>query len=239
MTTHLLIASVPARRASLERLLVGVAAQTAVPKTVHLFLDGYANEPRPAVPEALHVEVYVTEKLSGPGARWDVLGGTCSEADVLVVLDDDQQLMSSAAIERLALGVTPAAFAAAQGGTDVAGWGGMHPAGTELVAMGAAAMAVCPRDLDGLHATRAEVREKCDFNPFGDGGDDEAVIALHLWRRHVKMQATGEIGIIEAPGTQTGSQFERRQMMRGHRSLFWQREAIRRVSGWPWTSVGG
>lgn len=233
---HVLLATVPSRWAAASRLLVEVAAQSVLPDVLHLVLDGYAyGVPIPWY-GTLPVREHRTAIPTGPGGRWRVLADVPPEA-TLVVLDDDQEVHGRDVAEGLVAAVASGG-AAAHFGTDPSGWGAVHPAGTPLLSMGAACMAIRAADLAGLGGTLAEIREKCGFDPFGNGGDDEAVVSAHLWRQGTPMRATGPIAVREALGTQAGSQFERRRAASGGRSVFWQREEIRRVTGWPWASVG-
>lgn len=234
---HLLIATVPERGASVEQLLADVAIQSIVPETVHLVLDGYGDLSAPGLGGLPGAVCYRTTHRSGPGGRWCALRTIHTgwpDGVVLIVLDDDQRLLGENVIETLVKAVSSGG-AAAYMGTDLDGRGGVHPAGTPLLCMGAGAMVVRVQDLQGLDQTLAEIREKCGFDPFGDQGDDEAVIAVHLWRRGVKMFATGLFAIAESPGTQEESQTEKRRS--GDKPFFWQRAAIAKATGWPWRSL--
>lgn len=233
---HLLLATVPPRRACAERLLAALADQTVAPDAVHLCLEGYADLPSPCYPSGLTVREYRTAEASGPGARWRVLPEIPREA-VVIVLDDDQQVIGRDVVEALVHAIDRGGAASCMG-VDADGWGMCFPAGTELVAVAAGTMVARAADLEGLEGTRAEIRERCGFDPCGDGGDDEAVVSAHLWRRGVPMRAAGPIAVREAPGTQDGSQSERRRALRGDRHPSWQRREIRRATGWPWRDPG-
>lgn len=235
MLVHLLLATVPSRRVSVENLLSALSTQTFVPAVLHLCLEGYGDLPSPRYPDTLTVVEHRSEKASGPGARWRVLSQIPAEA-VLVVLDDDRKLLGQDVIEGLVKAVEGGGAASLMG-TEPTGWGLMFTKGKHLIAMGAAVMVLHMSDLVGLDETLSEIRSKCGFDPFADAGDDEAVIAAHLWRKGVIMRATGPLAIVETPGTQVGSQFEKRRATKGTRSLFWQRQEIRRVTGWPWVSL--
>jgi hypothetical protein len=235
MVTHLLIATIPRRRINVEDLLGAIPNQTLLPDQIHLCLDGYGDLPSPKYLRNLAVTEYRTIELSGPGGRWRILPKIPKDA-TLIVLDDDQIIFGPDVLATLVKLVAPF-VAVAFGGTNYQGFGGAFPEGMEMISMGAACMAMRAVDLEGLGDTYNEIREKCGFDPFGDGGDDEAVIAAHLFRKGVAMQATGPLDITTAGGTQEGSQFERRLAGKGSRSVFWQREEIARVTGWSWRSI--
>ena len=235
MTVHLLVATILSRRASCERLLATLSKQTLVSDMMHLVLDGYVDASAPLYSPFFNVVEYRTATPLGPGGRWRVLKFLPQDA-ILVVLDDDQILLESDVIERLVRFVEHGGAAAGMG-TNLGGWGGAHPAGTPLISVGAATMALRVEDVFDLDVTLEEIRSKCNFDPFADGGDDDAVVSAHLWRKGVPMRAAGLLGVATDEQAQVGSQFEKRKAAGGKRSLFWQREEIRRVTGWPWVSV--
>jgi len=230
---HLLLATIPSRRLFCERLLVSLPKQSLVPDFVHLVLDGYFDSPTP-VCQMPHT-TYPSIQRRGPGGRWRVLPHVPKDA-ILIVLDDDQEIFGPDVIKNLVSAVDPTG-AAALSGTNENSLGGSFSKGRTLISMGAAVMALHVADLAGLSETLAEIRKKCDFDPFADLGDDEAVISAHLWKRGVPMRATGPLAIRQAFGSQVGSQFSRRRESSGSRSTFWQREAIAKATGWPWKTL--
>jgi hypothetical protein len=238
---HLLLATIPARRPSVSRLLVDLSQQSVLPDCLHLVLDGYGEDAAPSCatfPEGVRLSVVRTPAPSGPGGRWKVALGMPADA-LLVVMDDDQRLCAPDIVETLVRSVRERGGAVSHMGTDKTGWGMAFPAGTELIAMGAAMMALRVGDLVGLEATLEEVRSKGGFDPFGDAGDDEAVVAAHLWKRGVTMRASGPLKVLTDTSAQAHSQSSRRMASRGTKHPFWQRHEIRRITGWPWTSLLG
>lgn len=101
-----LLATIPARRASCERLLQELTRQSRVPDGVILCLDGYGDAPAPACPKVLPVaDVFRTAAPSGPGQRWRVVREMMATGplppldldclapeDILICLDDDAEL---------------------------------------------------------------------------------------------------------------------------------------------------
>lgn len=215
-----------------ESLLVSIVHQSRVPDRVNLVLDGYEGIPSPAYPPSLDVIEHRMPTTGGPGGRWRAVKEMPREA-VLINFDDDQCLAGADVIETMAKAVENGGAASYMGMT-VDGGGGVLGAGTELVSIAAGTLALHVADLDGLEETLAEVREKGGFDAWGVLGDDDAVISAHLWRKGVVMRATGPLALYEAPGAQEGSQFVQRQAVRDGRGMFWQREAIAKIIGWPW-----
>ena len=227
-----LIASIPARRASLERLLGEIAEQSRPPDGVILCLDGYGDAPAPAGP--LPVTVYRTATRSGPGARWRL---ACEFApdDILVCIDDDADLSEAprflAALATIvettnaaaaAMGFTPDGHRAAPGDTSRG----------RLVLGCGCGLALRAGHLAGLQALAAEVRAAGLPDPLGPCGDDQALVSCHLWRRGVPLlhAATGPLSF--APGTQASSETRARQA-RGEEDLQAQALALARLTGWP------
>lgn len=243
---HLLIATVPRRRAMVESLLCSVAArsatgQPAVPEFVHLVLDdGYYYEklPSPEIPAGLTVREYRLPPTGGPGGRWRVVK-EIPEDVILVNLDDDQCLGSTEVLWRLVHYAGSWNAAVSYMGMSPTGAGGVLGTGELLVSIAAGVFAVRASALADLNETLSQIRRECGFDPFGILGDDDAVISAHLWRTGVAMRATGPLTVHEAPGAQVASQFEKRrdQKVRDGRSLFWQRAAIAKLTGWPWVNV--
>lgn len=218
-----------------ESLLDAVSRQSLVPDAVHLVLDGYEGITSPALPLfPLMVIEHRMLTTGGPGGRWRVVPELPDDA-VLVVFDDDQCLDDKRVVEALVKTVLDGG-AASYMGVDTNGCGGVLGARTRLVSLAAGVSAYRVVDLVGLGETAAEVQEKCGFDPFGELGDDDAVVSAHLWRKGVTVRATGPLEVHEALGGQEGSQFVQRQaaQARNGRGMFWQREQIARVTGWPW-----
>jgi polyribonucleotide nucleotidyltransferase len=100
---HLLLATIPARRPSVSRLLVDLSQQSVLPDCLHLVLDGYGEDAAPSCatfPEGVRLSVVRTPAPSGPGGRWKVALGMPADA-LLVVMDDDQRLCAPDIVETL------------------------------------------------------------------------------------------------------------------------------------------
>jgi hypothetical protein len=82
-----LVATIPARRMSCERLLGELSRQTRTPDGVVLVLDGYGEAAAPACSLPVIAE-YRTDAPTGPGNRWRVASDLPPE-DILICLDDD------------------------------------------------------------------------------------------------------------------------------------------------------
>ena len=234
MTIHLLLATVPRRKVFVERILAAISEQTVVPSVVHLCLEGYGDVIAPKYPESLSVKEYRTQQTTGPGARWRIISEISSDVDKLVVLDDDWSMSSNDVIEKLV---------SAAGTDSASSYIGLSVSrylteelGVELISMGGAAMALPVQHLAGLEDLRQEIIKACSFDPFGNLGDDEAVVAAHLWRKGVKMFAAGKLGLWMPPQAQVDCQGDRRRSALRGKKFFWQREAIAKVTGWPWVS---
>ena len=121
-----LVATIPPRRASCERLLGELAAQSRPPDGVILCLDGYGDAPAPACPLPV-IASYRTHAQSGPGHRWGVLvraqkarwrpsDGARLSDDIVISIDDDPVLSEAPRfVEALAETVEACGGAAAGG----------------------------------------------------------------------------------------------------------------------------
>lgn len=250
-----LLATIPARRASCERLLAELARQSRPPDAVILCLDGYGDEPlRPSCP--LPAFVATTPAPSGPGHRWRVAERLATETpdarptwcpsadpaapvlapdDVLLCIDDDADLSQVPRfLEALAVILeTSNAAAAAMGHTP----GGLRAPpgevsrGRLLLACGCG-LALRAGHLRGLQAFAAELCAKGARDPLGPGGDDQALVSCHLWRRGVPILHAAAGAFTFAAGTQRTSETSARQA-RGEVTLHEQAQEIARLTGWP------
>lgn len=263
-----LLATIPARRASCERLLAELARQSRPPDGVILCLDGYAPDlaGAPTIPAALaSVPTFAFRVLqrapSGPGCRWrlaeDLLDGLAAvrgvsclgvaggaapappadlaPEDILVCLDDDLALEAAPRfLEALAVILeTTNAAAAAMGHTP----GGLRAPpgevsrGRLLLACGCG-LALRAGHLRGLQAFAAELCAKGARDPLGPGGDDQALVSCHLWRRGVPILHAAAGAFTFAAGTQRTSETSARQA-RGEVTLHEQAQEIAHLTGWP------
>jgi len=230
---HVVVPTVPWRRASFRQVLHNLAAQTRKPDLVHLVLDGYGDLPAPLC--ALPVVEHRTARCVGPGGRWRVVREVPPEA-VLVSIDDDLNFALVPDLIETLVRVADGQAAACYG-TTLTGRPGNTPSGEDLVCGGASSLAVRAGDLGGLQALVDEVRAAEKFDLLGDMGDDEAAVAACLWRRGVKIHHAFMPYVTFAEDVQSGSQTQKRRVAdatAGRRSFFWQREAVARVTGWPW-----
>ena len=180
LDTHALIATVPWRRASCERLLREISAQTLKPSKVHLVLDGYGDgDPSPAVPPGLTVVEHRFAQARGPGNRWLVAERLDLAPDLIVSLDDDVSIGTS--FVEMLVGKT-------SGATIVAGCGGRL--GNEYLAsprrkfddvhtdyLEAGAIAIPWEFLQGI-SSYGSIGERA----LGLKGHDEALLSAHLWK---------------------------------------------------------
>lgn len=241
-----LVATLPARRASCERLLQELARQSRVPDGVILFLDGYGDAPAPACPLVPLLCIYRTSAPSGPGQRWQV---ACDFApdDLLVCIDDDAVLTESPHFIRAlaetaergggaaaAMGYTPQGHrrGPAHFAGDRTDWV-LHVLSTGRLILGCGCgLAVRAGHLEGLQALAAEVLAAGGPDALGPCGDDQALVSAHLWRQGVPLLHAAVGALSFAPGTAATSQTRARQG-RGETTLHEQARAIAQITGWP------
>lgn len=237
---HLLLATIPTRKRSCERLLAEVAKQTRVPNVVHLVLDGYGKvEPAPQSPPTL--QPYVWEwrwdqpgVFVGPGGRWGLTQCEPVEPDHTVVVLDDDVVIGGAPrlIEMLADAVDENYAAGIQGvtksGRRISSELQAHE---DLICAGACGFALRAQHLAGLAELAQEVKEKGGGEILKPLGDDEALVCANLWRRGVGIRHVAVANVTTAPGTQKGSQSQLRCQ-----AETWdhQRHVIAKATGWPW-----
>ncbi len=229
-----LIATIPPRRHSCERLLSELLLQSRQPDGVVLCMDGYSEDmPEPACPLPIVVRSR-SRQLSGAGNRWSVVPYLPPE-DIVINLDDDCFTRRAAPdlIRALVAGVEECGAAAAFGRTldGKRAPPGKHSRGY-LVYAGGCGLAMRAGLLDGLHVFAAGIREKAGFDPLGIHGDDDALLSAFFHVRGIKIRhaATGVINA--AAGTGASSQ-TREKLARGE-DLSAQKKAIAALTGWPW-----
>ena len=232
-----LIATIPARRRSVERLLSELTQQSRVPDAVVLVLDGYADGD--AVPQGpLPLErVARSAKLLGPGNRW-LVGAEMPADDILVTLDDDIMLIKAPrCVEKLAEIVDATKSAAAAMGRHFNGKPappGDWAAGDLMYAAGCG-LTLRAGLLGGLGAFAGMVKAADGPEALGLRGDDDALVSAFLWKNNVRMIHAATGNIFPAPNTRSSS-FTVDVMAKGI-ALDAQKKAIARITDWPWRTV--
>lgn len=227
-----LIATIPPRRHSCERLLRELTKQTRPPDGVVLCLDGYGQSPQPACPLPV-VAISRTPSLSGAGQRW-IMAAYVPQDDILINIDDDcYTVRAPNLIKALTEAVEQGGAAAAMGKT-IAGRRappGKHSHGALIYAAGCG-LAVRASDLDGLHVFAREIREKAGFDPLGIRGDDDALLSAYFHVRGIPIRhvATGVINAVAG----TGASSQTRDKLARGEDLNAQKRVIAALTGWPW-----
>jgi len=186
------ISSVPWRRANLLALVNDLAVQTLQPAKVLIHFDGYARGEVPDWDDLPYwAQQYGLVTMTrctvpcGPGERWRRLlqhPHVFQNPDVLV-LDDDFRI-EPGYIERTVAELATHDGAVAWSGArladgDYIDWRGYEP--HELMSISAGSCALRLAWLRGV--TDYEFID--DY--FKVGGDDEALVSYHLWRKGVRM----------------------------------------------------
>lgn len=228
---HVLVGSVPWRRASLNRLIRNIAVQTSLPAVVHLVLDG------PDVPNAVldvlpltsrGVKVDIREQpvCQGAGSRWAVLD-SLADTDIVCNLDDDVGLASNYYL---------AEHYAALRGCDAVCVGGYTPTGQFFMCTHAGVSYNGP--INCLQAGAFSLRVRClrglRAMPMADEmlgvlGDDEGLIAAHLWKTGVVVRRVNTPVGFDSSAGDPRSQF----LTRPERITMFRRR-LRHLTGWPW-----
>jgi hypothetical protein len=227
---HVLIGSVPWRRASLNRLLREVAAQALLPAFVHLVLDGEgtpnaALDLSPIAWGGVRVDVRVQRPSRGAGSRWHVVD-EMPENHIVCNLDDDVGLHPNyLALHRAALQKSEAVCS---GGYTVSGALLMcnrtdDPYEGEITCLQAGAFSARVKHLRGL-------RDMPLANEMlGVLGDDEGLIAAHLWKKGVPVKR------VHAPvGFDASACDPRSQFIAGGTRILGLRTRLKAATGWPW-----
>lgn len=234
-----LIATIPQRRASCERLLRELTKQSRQLDGVILNLDGYSDgRCTPSCPFPV-VSGQWSSEMRGPGQRWLLVlqllrDGELRPEDIIINLDDDLfTLKAPDMIRALVAAIEEGGAAAAMG---MAPDGKRAPPGKfsrgNLIYAAGCGLAMRAKHLEGLQALADEVFAAGGPEALGVCGDDDALVSAHLWRKSIaiKHAATGVINC--AVGTQEFSQTKAR-LARGEK-LDEQKQAIARITGWPW-----
>lgn len=239
-----LVATIPSRKFSCQRLLAELEQQTRRPDGVILRLDGYGQEPAPFSPFPI-VRQQSTYERGGPGQRWILahdhwlsLRGNGHDADFIVINLDDDMFTRKAPrlIEALVAGVEEHGAAAAMGRTPDGGRAAPSKTSRGRLIYGAGcALALRAEHLSGLGELRDRVIAAGGRDPLGPCGDDDALVSALLWSKGIAIHhaATGVIN--SAAGTQTDSQTRQRMALR--EELDEQKRLIARLTGWPWPTT--
>lgn len=231
-----LVATIPARLMSCERLLAELGQQSRKLDGVLLVLDGYGEKPAPRCSLPI-IKEYRTSKPSGPGARWRVTAD-CAPEDILINIDDD-------AVLREAPGFIMALVQAVESGSGAAaamGFGAdgkRSPPGNrsrgKLIYAAGCGLAAKVGLLEGLKEFAAEVRDKGGPDALGPLGDDDALVSALLWKKGIYIAHAATGVVFAAPNTQGSSQTRARAQK--DEGFGTQKEAIRKITGWPWSGT--
>lgn len=232
-----LIATIPARRRSVERLMSELTAQTRPPDAVVLVLDGYPDvDTVPQCPLPI-AKVYRSAKALGPGARWRAANDLPPQ-DIIVALDDDIMLIKA---PRCVAALAAVVEAPASGDVAAAAMGrhfngrpappGDWAAGDLMYAAGCG-LTMRARALGGLQAFADKVKAEGGPDALGLRGDDDAMVSAYLWKNNVRMIHAATGNIFPAPNTRASS-FTVDVMAKGI-ALDAQKKEIAKITGWPW-----
>ena len=229
-----LIATIPARRNSCERLLNELSKQSRPPDGVVLVLDGYGTLAAPASPLPVFIEAR-TDALTGAGSRWRAALDLPAE-DIVICLDDDIMLLEAhRLVQKLVEAVEKGGGAAAVMGR--ASDGKAAPPGRfsrgNLIYAAGCGLTVRAKHLVALQEFSAEVQSKGGPNALGLLGDDDALVSAFLWKSGVPILHAAAGNIYAAPGMRTTSQ----TAARAKESPDAQKVAIKKATGWPWPVV--
>lgn len=234
----ILLATIPARRGSVARLLNELVMQSKHPDGIVLVLDGYGDTmPAPESPFEV-VATHRTNELSGAGNRWRAVKGLPPE-DVIICIDDDTMLGKCPELVRnLAFMVQAKDSAAAIMGQDIAGkmaYPGTMVQRCDIICAAACGFAMKVKHLEGIEDYAAKVHAAGGPDCLGVLGDDEALVSAFMWSKRIPIAHVLSGGITAAPGTRESSQTLAR--LKRHENFDVQRQLIRRVTGWPWKEV--
>jgi len=232
-----LVATIPPRRRSVERLLSELTAQTHVPEKVVLVLDGYKDDdttPNCPLPIA---KVYTSAKPLGPGARWRAAEDLAPD-DIVVNFDDDIRIAQAPkCVEALVSAVLVNESAAAAMGRLFSG----HPAPPGDYAFGdlmyeaGCGLTVRAKHLWGLRAFADEVLATGGPDALGLRGDDDALVSAYLWKNNVRMVHAPTGNIFAAPNTQNVG-YTAGTLAAGQ-AFDAQKKEIAKITGWPWRTA--
>lgn len=235
-----LVATIPARKLSCERLLGELSRQSRRPDGVVLVLDGY-NETAP--PPACPLPVLATHRSAQPvgaGSRWRAARDLLPE-DIVICVDDDIMLVDAPKfVASLVAAVETGGGAAAAMGRTFDGR--FAPPGAvsrgDLVHGLGCGLAMRAKHLAGLQELAASVRKAGGPDALGLRGDDDALVSTHLWKSKVRILHATTGNIYAAPGTQASAIRGAKAQAKMHPSLREhpdaQKQMIKKITGWPW-----
>jgi hypothetical protein len=230
-----LIATIPVRKKSCERLLEELTKQSQVPDGVILVLDGYGDAPAPVCPLPIIAE-HRTTALAGAGQRWLALKDSAIDnEDIIICLDDDIVTIEARnLIKGLVAAVESGGGAAAAMGKDLqnkAAPPGPHSRGNLIYGAGCS-LTVRAKHLIGLHEFSDIVKVAGGPDALGVLGDDDALVSAFLWKSGVVIRHASTGNIYPAPGLHSSSQTAAKAKQRVREET--QKLAIKRITGWPW-----
>lgn len=229
-----MVATIPQRRVSCQRLLAELARQTRRPDGVLLVLDGYADAPAPVCPLPVVAERRTTMPV-GAGARWLIAAEVLQPDDIVVNFDDDiVTLQAPRMVEALVSLIEKGESVTAAMGRLPNGKPAPPGTGRRGVLLYGAGcgLALRAKYLVGLRAFADEVVAAGGPDALGLLGDDDALVSAYLWRQKVRIMHAATGNIYPAPGTQATSQTRAKRLKNTEPDA--QKKAIHRAVGWPW-----
>lgn len=226
-----LIATIPARKRSCERLLGELMRQTRKPDGVILVLDGYGDAPAPACPLPIIAE-HRTVMPAGAGQRWTAVRDLPPD-DIIINLDDDVMLVQAPKLVAALVDAVEKGGAAAAMGmrpTNRRAPPGAYGFGNLVYAAGCG-LAVRVKHLVGLEKFADEIKAAGGPDSLGLHGDDDAIVSAHLWKTGVPILHAATGNIFAAAGTQATSQTAARRARKEDPNA--QKFAIKKITGWP------
>ncbi len=228
----MIIATVPWRAQSLNRLLREVAQQTIRPGHLHVLLDGH----RGSWPEGLRfvewpgltLHVHRVVPARGAGARWRLAETFCG-GTIIVNLDDDIRI-STRFVEKHVKAVERTGGAVSSGGYTASGrmiiCTQQDPYDGPLLCAQTGAFSMLAADVRGLSL------EPMADRLLGLLGDDEGLLSMHLWKSGVLISR-----VPETVGFDPSADDKRSQWGSAPGRCHKLRTALRELTGWPWNDT--
>lgn len=223
---HVTVSTVPWRRASCERLLSMLSAQSVQMTRLHLILDGYGEESGPSQ-DAIRspVTIHRFPTLQGCGNRWRVALAHVPPDALLVNVDDDVILPSDflyamqAAVEDRDVAVCCSGYVFAGQYMDC------YQPGTYPVLLAEL----------GTFAIRAGLLRDLSAMPMADEllgvrGDDEGLLSACLWQRQIPITRIAVPGLGFDPSYADPRSLGASSGGRLHSF----RQRLASLTGWPW-----
>lgn len=237
-----LIATIPPRKRSCERLLEELTQQSRVPDGVILVCDNYGATPAPACPLPL-LATSSTSNPTGGGCRWRAAEALVLDEytppdpdDIIVCLDDDIMLLKAPrCIEALVEAVEQGGGAAAAMGRVVDGGGQAPPqlaSCGDLIYGAGCGLTVRAKHLIGVGQFARDVVAAGGPDMLGLRGDDDALVSAWLWKSGVRIAHAATGNIFPAPNTQDSSYTQ--ALIAGKVDFDAQKRQLKKITGWPW-----